>query len=82
MVPSSRAHLLLFIAQITWANANGCRWAIEQYLDPSHPDLLKVLRSKGYDDTKVFEEILGSFGYLSDADLHQAAYALLQTPPF
>jgi hypothetical protein len=74
--------LLLFIAQLSWANDNNCRWAIEKWLDPSHPDLLKVLKSRGYDDARQFEIVLESMGYLSDMDLSQAAVALLETPPF
>lgn len=82
MVPTDRAHLLLFIAQISWANEHGSRYILELYLDPSHPNVLRELRKRGYDDSLQFQHILETLGYLSDQELTQVATALLETPPF
>jgi hypothetical protein len=81
-IPTGRAHLLLLIAQISWANDNGCRWAVDQYFDPSHPAMLTELRSKGYNDAEQFEKVLDRLGYISDEELLKVATAMLENPPF
>lgn len=81
-LPTDKAHLLLLAAQINWANDHQCRWITDQFLDPTHPELIRQLQKYGYEDDKEFLRILESFGLLSELELLQIVTALLEAPPF